>query len=456
MFKQVTETIKKYCMLNYGDTVIVGVSGGADSVALLDVLYNLRDEYSLELHVVHVNHMLRGKDSDDDEFYVTKLCDKLNIKCHKFSFDVSEYAKTNSLTCEEAGRKLRYQAFEEVFNAVNANRIATAHHANDNCETVLHNILRGSGLTGLCGIHPVRGKFIRPLIEVSRADIEKYLSEKGILWCTDKTNAETVYTRNKIRLGLLPYLRKEFNSSADRAIERLSKLCREDDDFICITARQKLDEYTIEKNENEILVDRSKLCNEHCAIKRRLIRLVLEMLEIPLKDVHMVHIDNCIDFLESSVAGRCVSVGQCTVRIGQKGIHFLKEKTVFENYEYSLLIGEKVFIKEAGRYISCSVSEKYEPQNNKNTVFISGDNITEPLVIRNRRNGDRISPFGMQGSKKLKDYFSDKKISLQLRNVIPLIVYNDEVVWITGECLSERFKITSSTKKILKLTVEGF
>ncbi len=444
--------VKKYNMLNNGNTVIVGLSGGADSMALLCFLSEIKDIYGIDIHAVHVNHHIRGEDAEADKAFVEEYCRHESIKCTVFDHDVPSYANENGMTVEEAGRILRYNAFNSIASLYPDPKIATAHHLNDNTETVLHNILRGSGTTGLVGIHPQRGIFIRPLIETSRTEIEEYLTSKGIPWCTDKTNLDTVYTRNRIRLELLPYLRENFNSSIDSAITRLSALCREDEDFLRCSTVEAFNG-TAKFTDDGIFVDRLCFSKLHTSIKRRLLRYILEQLNIPLKDVHMNHIDDGIKFIEQSQSGLHMNISSMYMTSCQSGVIFSSKCSETSDYSYKIKCGQSVYIPEADKTVICTKADKYV-RSGKNTVFISVDSDDAVFEIRNRRNGDRIRPFGLNGTKKLKDYFIDNKIDISMRNKIPIIVYNNEVVWITGMCLSENHKISENTKNILKFEIK--
>lgn len=451
MLQSAYKTTVKYGLISKGDCIVLGVSGGADSVALLDVLCEMSAEYDLKLHVVHVNHGLRGQAADNDQKYVEDICEKRNIPCRVFKFDVAEIARKEHLTSEEAGRKMRYFAFESVADEVNANKIATAHHMNDNTETLLFNILRGSGLTGLCGIRPIRGKYIRPLIKTSRAEIEDYLKCKNIPWCTDSTNNETFFTRNRIRHELLPYIKNNFNPSAELALQRMSELCGDDNDFIDGIADECVRDCTVSQECTHIVLDVKKFNARHVAIKRRMIRCVLEKLSVPLKDVHMVHVDGCIKMIASSESGAYTHVGSCRVGLEQNGIRFSTEE-ICDGFEVYVDVGSKCYIPQIKAYIAVkNVAER--GVSSKNRVYVSADEIGSSLLVRNRKNGDRIKPFGMKGEKKLKDYFIDKKVPLSERNNIPVFVHNNKIIWIGGYCINEDCRITSDTDKILMLEI---
>ena len=447
------KTVKKYNMLSSGDTVIAGVSGGADSLALLCLLCEAAPRFGINIHVVHINHRLRGKDADGDQAFVENFCRTRNIPCTSYIYEVEQYAAENGLSCEEAGRALRYASFERIAKTYSSPKIATAHHLSDNCETVLHNILRGSGTTGLAGIRPVRGIYIRPLIETSRSEIEEYLRSNNIEWRTDETNFHAIYTRNKIRLELIPYLKNNYNISIESAINRLSGLCREDDDYLHICAAREFSECCSTDENGAVKMDKHKFKSLHTAIKRRLLRYVLEYMKIPLKDVHMTHIDDCIKFLETAQSGSFFRISACNIVMQQSGALFTEEAPTVEDYEYTICEGQTVFIKSTGQSISCKKVSKYE-KSDRNTAFVNADMTNGIFRIRNRRNGDKIRMFGLNGSKKLKDYFIDNKIDVCIRNKIPLIVYNNEVVWISGMCLNENYKVTSHTENILKFEIK--
>ena len=228
MYKKALATISKYHMLKKGDSVVLGISGGADSVALLHLLCKQREELNLTLFVVHINHGIRGVEADRDEGFVRKLCARWRVNFKAETFDVPKMAKEMGITEEECGRHVRYEAFENCLKANNASKIAVAHNLNDQAETLVMRLCRGTGLTGLSGIAPVRGHIIRPLIECSREEIEAYLEELHQPYCTDSTNLKEDYTRNKIRLNLLPYMEKEMNAGVIRnlAKNRPTAVCR--------------------------------------------------------------------------------------------------------------------------------------------------------------------------------------------------------------------------------------
>lgn len=246
----VLNTIEKYNLINNGDKIIVAVSGGPDSMCLLNVLKNIREKFNLELFVAHINHMIR-EEADSETEYVKQYCEKNNIKCFVKMANVLEMAKQQKLGTEEMGRIVRYDFFNYVANKVSADKIAIAHTENDNAETVLMNLMRGASLEGLKGIEPIRGKFIRPLIECSRDEIEAYCEENKLDPKFDKTNNDNIYTRNKIRNLLIPYIKKEFNPNIVESLNRLAVLARQDAKYFSEIVKNEYKNLVIFENVNK-------------------------------------------------------------------------------------------------------------------------------------------------------------------------------------------------------------
>ena len=273
---KVLNTIKRYEQIKSGDTIVVGVSGGPDSICLLNVLKNLQNELKINIVVAHINHMIR-KEADSETEFVQDFCEQRDIKCFVKKADVLQIAKEKKLGTEEAGRKIRYDFFEEVKNIVGGNKIATAHNANDNAETVLMNFLRGSGSTGLKGIEPIRdNKLIRPIIECTRQEIEQYCNEKGLNPKYDKTNQENIYTRNKIRNMLIPYIQENFNPNIIETITRLADVVSSEDDFIENVSNENYKKLLVigEKNRIELKLKEFNLLDE--VLKNRIILILVD------------------------------------------------------------------------------------------------------------------------------------------------------------------------------------
>ena len=274
MKNKVLETIKKYNMVENGEKVVLAVSGGPDSICMLDILNDIKNDETIDMNfeivVAHVNHMIR-KEAEEDAKYVKKYCEEKQIEFYSKSIDVQKMANNNKIGLEEAGRKARYDFFDEILEKTNAQKIAIAHNKNDKVETVLMHILRGSGINGLKGIEPKREKYIRPLIECERNEIEEYCTEKNLEPRIDKTNFENEYTRNKVRNLLIPYIEKEFNPNLIQTIDRLSNLVAEEENYMDKQVKKVYKEILISENQKEIQLNLKIFNIQEKVIKSRII-----------------------------------------------------------------------------------------------------------------------------------------------------------------------------------------
>ena len=263
MINKVLQTIKKYNLIENGDRLVLGVSGGPDSICMLSILNKIRNDeknkLQFEIVVAHINHMIRVE-AKDDEIFVKQFCEKINVPFYSKSIDIQKIANNNTVGTEEAGRNERYKFFDEILEKTHSNKIAIAHNKNDKVETMIMNILRGSGISGLKGIEPIKNnKYIRPLIECERFEIEQYCKDNNIEARIDKTNFENVYTRNKIRNIIIPYIKKEFNPNIIQTMDRLSELVKEEDEFLEKLVQKIYKELLIEEKTKEIVLDLKNL-----------------------------------------------------------------------------------------------------------------------------------------------------------------------------------------------------
>jgi tRNA(Ile)-lysidine synthase len=322
---KVLNTIKRYEQIKSGDTIVVGVSGGPDSICLLNVLKNLQNELKINIVVAHINHMIR-KEADSETEFVQDFCEQRDIKCFVKKADVLQIAKEKKLGTEEAGRKIRYDFFEEVKNIVGGNKIATAHNANDNAETVLMNFLRGSGSTGLKGIEPIRdNKLIRPIIECTRQEIEQYCNEKGLNPKYDKTNQENIYTRNKIRNMLIPYIQENFNPNIIETINRMSNLIATDEMYFKSIVKQSYKETFISRTEKEIILDLKKFNVLEKVIKSRLIIYTINELLGTTNGIEKIHIEDVIKLCKNNIGNKYLTPNKnIKIMIKNKKIFFTR------------------------------------------------------------------------------------------------------------------------------------
>ena len=303
--EKVLTTIEKYNMIQNDDKIVIGVSGGPDSMTLLNILNNIKEKWNIKLYVAHINHMMR-KEADEETEYVKEFCAKIKVDFFAKRIKVEEEAKRLKIGTEEAGRNIRYAFFEEIAKKVGANKIATAHNSNDNAETVLMNLLRGTSVSGLKGIEKVRDeKFIRPIIECNRNEIEAYCRENNLDPKYDKTNYENIYTRNKIRNLLIPYLQKEFNPNIIEGLNRLSSLASEEEQFINKIVENEYEKVLISgDNEEKVIFDLKKFNQLDNVIKSRLIIYTIGKVYGKVNGIEKIHIDDIIKLCNNNIGNK--------------------------------------------------------------------------------------------------------------------------------------------------------
>ena len=319
--EKVLNTINKYNMIQSGDGIVIGVSGGPDSMTLLNILNNLKEKLYIKLYVAHINHSIR-KEADEETEYVKDFCKKIDVEFFAKKVKVEEIAKELKMGTEEAGRNIRYEFFEEVAHKVGANKIATAHNLNDNAETVLMNITRGTSVSGLKGIDKVRdGKYIRPIIECSRAEIEDYCKEKNLNPRYDKSNNENIYTRNKIRNLLIPFLQKEFNPNIVEGINRLSQIAIEEEQFINKVVEKEYEKLQIAVD-NNIILNLKEFNKLDYVIKSKLILYTISKVYGKTSGIEKKHIDDIIKLCDNNIGNKYLTP--------QKGIKiYVKKGKIF-------------------------------------------------------------------------------------------------------------------------------
>ena len=304
MKRKVIDTIKKYNLIEPGDKIVLGVSGGPDSISMLNILNEIKEEFKFEIYVAHVNHLIR-KEAEDDERFVQEYCTRNNIKCFVKRIDVIKIANTKKIGTEEAGRNARYEFFEEVMEKVGANKIAIAHNVNDKVETIIMNLMRGSSISGLKGIEPIRdNKYIRPLIECERQEIEQYCEENKLDPRIDKTNFENDYTRNKIRNIVIPYIKKEFNPNIVETISRLSQIATDESDYIESQTDKIYKNLLIENGNEQIILNLKQFNQQEKVIKSRIILLATKQLMGSTKGIEKKHIEDIIKLCQNNIGNK--------------------------------------------------------------------------------------------------------------------------------------------------------
>lgn len=323
MEEQVLKTINKYNLIKSGDKIVLAVSGGPDSIFMLDILNKIRqnpkNNLSFNIIVCHVNHMIR-KEAEEDETYVINFCKKNNIEYYIKRIDVQKYANNKKVGTEEAGRIVRYEFFDEIMQKTKANKIAIAHNKNDKVETIIMNLLRGSGSLGIKGIEPKRDeKYIRPIIEIERADIEKYCNQNKLEPRIDKTNFENTYTRNKIRNIVIPYIQKEFNPNIVNTITRLSEIITEEQQYLSKITKNEYQNLLIEEQENTIILDLKKFNILDNVIKKKLVLYTITKLKGSSKGIEKIHIDDIIKLCKNNIGNKYLTPNKNIKILVKKG-----------------------------------------------------------------------------------------------------------------------------------------
>lgn len=452
-------TIKEYDMISSGDRVLVGVSGGPDSVTLLHLLWKHSKILRCSLHVAHINHGLRGKDAEADARYVEKLCKKLKVPVTLRKVDVKTFAKENKLSIEDAGRRIRYEFYEEIAKEIGASRVALGHTADDNVETFLMRIVRGAGTRGLLGIPFVRGKIIRPLLKICRSEIEGYLRKKRIKPRTDYSNYSSKYLRNKIRLKIIPQLER-INPKIKESILNTIVLLTADYEYLKSISEKTLAGIIIKRGSGYIKLDIDKLLMLPESILRYILRDAIQEIKGNLEEITYKHIAEIVSKLNKP-KGFELHLPQSTFILSDGDIltvTSVEPKLKRLIFNYKLAVPGEVKIKENGYIVRASrlnwPSRIDLKLKDSNQAIVDFGKVGNELTIRNRRDGDKFSPFGMTGTKKLKDFFIDSKVPQDEKDTVPIVEGKCGITWVAGYRIDNRARITKKTKKALRLTLE--
>ena len=323
MKQKILQTIKDYNLIENGDKIVIGVSGGPDSICLLHVLNEIKKQIDFEIYVAHINHMIR-EEADEETEYVKKFCNQIKVECYVKKIDVQKQAKEEKRGSEETGRKIRYEFFNEILEKTKSNKIAIAHNNNDKIETIIMNILRGTGMPGLRGIEAIRnGKYIRPLINIERKEIEKYCEENNLNPRYDKTNNENFYTRNKIRNIVIPYIKQEFNPNIEKVLNRLSEVATEEDEYLNKVTKHTYKNLLITSTEEQIILDLKLFNSLELVIKRRIILYTINELLSSTVGIEKVNIDDIIKMCEKNIGNKYLKpIKEIKILVKNKKIFF--------------------------------------------------------------------------------------------------------------------------------------
>jgi tRNA(Ile)-lysidine synthase len=451
----VLATIKKHSMLYSGDGILVGLSGGPDSVCLLYTLNQLKPMFSLRLNALYIDHRMRPSETEEEISFCARLCRELAVPFTSKSVDVKGHAKEHGMNVQEAARNLRYRLLEEHAHECDAVRIALGHTADDQAETVLMRLLRGSGPTGLGGMPPCRGTVIRPLIETTREQIEKFLKEEEASFVIDSSNAKKDYFRNSIRLGLLPEI-KRVNPDIVNTLTRMAEIFRDEERYFDILVTKSLMKMISRKKENKVELFLSPLEAMDKVIMRRVLRRIIDETR-GLREISFSHIEAIMDLIRNGQSGARIYL--------PGGIRIIKDySTLIMTSEPPLVLAASTLsvpgethLKEAGMLVKAGILDRSGDLlegTARDTVFLDADRLSFPLIVRHREKGDFFYPAGFGKRKKLQDFFVDEKVPRDERDRTPLLVSGEEIACVLGLRCDERFKVGEETKKVLKLELK--
>lgn len=449
--QKVISFIAEKQLITKNDSVLVALSGGPDSVFLLSFLYKFKKKYSINIAALHVNHKLRKKDSDEDAMFCSSLCNSLNIPFYDVEKNVAAYAKQNKISIEEAGRINRYEELNRTARYHNYNKIATAHVINDNTETVIRNLVKGTGLKGISGIPVKRGKIIRPVLCLQKEEILSYLKTNKIQFRTDKSNLDNKYERNFIRNEIIPRIKQKLNPNVDESVLRSSLVFRNYLRFI---------EEQIDKLNKIIAIDDCSLSIRISDIKKNDPLIISELListagtqfnvQLDYKDVQSI-----LGLIEAEASKQIyLSEGlnvlrerdRLLFRVNNNSENIFKEKIV--NLNQSVKVGiSTIWIEEV----------KSRPDtfsSDGNTEYIDANELDDKFVVRQWKAGDKFIPFGMSGTKKISDYLNTLKIPASEKKLKLVLLNKEKIVWVIGSRIDNRFRITSETKKVIRLCLK--
>ncbi|NEW09578.1 tRNA lysidine(34) synthetase TilS [Paenibacillus sp. SYP-B3998] len=459
---KVEQRIIEQKLIDSGDVVVIAVSGGSDSVALLHVLFTLSRRYGWKLVVAHVNHRFRGAESDEEANFVVALAARLELPCEIGDIDVPAYIEETSMNGQAAAREKRYAFLHEVADKHQAQCIAFAHHADDQAETVMMRLLRGTGPSGLVGMPERRlekkVELIRPFLRIYKSELVQYCAEHEIAYCQDSSNALRKYFRNQVRLDVLPML-KQYNEQFSESLNRLTELMCEEDDYLEKETLQVF-KRIVTKCHEMYRLERASFTELHVALQRRLIKLILNCLCLGMDRLDFTKVESIRELiLKQRASNHVLEVDEQLYIVREyEAVHFQSFAPSLRPYQYQVeLSASEMSLPEADIKLVYSLIYSASTLASVHSltamdVYLDLDQLELPLSIRSRKPGDRLEPHGLNGSKKVKDMFIDAKMPLSRREVIPLLVdASGQVLWIVGFRRSKHALVGPDTKHVLHM-----
>jgi len=455
---KVKKTIAEYEMIKAGDLVIAGVSGGPDSLALLHLLKSLQAELDFRLHLGHVDHTFRGEEAEAEAEWVQETAEKWEIPCTIYKANVPQIAKEKGLSPEEAGHLVRKSFFLELLNKLGGQKVALGHQADDQAETVMMHFLVGTGMEGLQGIKPINLPFIRPLLFIRREEIENYCLAHDLEPRMDPSNNQEIYLRNKIRHQVIPWLEQEINPNLVETLNRTANIMQIEEDFLQ-RETAGLAQRFLQSRQNRVSLAIKEWDLLHEGLQRRLIRLAYQRL-VKSQGLPFLHVEGVQNLIKEGQVSKYIQLpGKIIAEKGYSEIFFYDEKDLApfmtEIASRPLKIPGETFIAETGQKISAEIVERASVPRNKGEVYLPWEESAPKFYVRSRRTGDRFTPLGLQGTKKIKDYFIEKKIPRKQRDKILLVVAGSEIIWIPEVALTEYCRKKSKSGRYLALTLHN-
>jgi len=453
IFEKFKETVRKFALFTEGDTILIAFSGGLDSTGLLNLCLELQRDWKINLYLGHFNHQIRAG-ADEDEAFVRRMAREKSVDLYVGVEDVAAYARANGLNLEEAGRILRYRFLHKTAEKIGNALVATGHTMTDQAETFLMRLFRGSGLRGLSGIHPFReDKIIRPLLFIEREEIESYLLEKGEIYCADESNQDPAFLRNRVRNELLPYLRENFAPNIVQRISQMTSLIREEDALLeALTQDVSKGIYTHRKG--RIALDAISLSGLPLAFQRRLVRNFLSQIKKSLRNVSFDDVKAVLDLAEGKelhLSAELVLKKEQGLIVRQEGATIKPRYEIWWDGQDNIAIPElHMVFKGEKRGRSSELPLRFD---DRVCACLDWNRVQFPLKIRNRIDGDRYHPFGAPGRKKLKEIMRSKGIPAAERSEHPVFLSGDEIVWVWGLPVSERHKVTESSRQVFIISL---
>jgi len=447
--QKILSFVKRENLISRGDKILIALSGGPDSVFALRFLLKYKNKFKIDISCFHLNHMLRGKESDEDEKFCRALCKELDLKFYSGKADIKNIAGRFKMSLEEAARTIRYKKLESLAKLGRFDKIVTAHNAGDNGETMLLNLFTGCGLHGISGIPAVRGKIIRPLLPATKPEIMDYLKICKIPYRIDSTNFLDDYKRNYLRNKIIPQLKKEFNPRLEDALFRSSRIFQESKNLIDRYSDRLMDENAVFRN-GKLLIKPGGISDSEEMPGNLLRNAIAKYFSLEFTYDDYISIK---DLFKKQVGKRISLSSNLTAQKERNGIEIFVPRKV-ENSYYEIKIGEKIKVGDKIIGINETNTGLRTSKNVEKSEIIEADNIDDIFILRKWKNGDKFIPLGMKGFKKISDFLTDQKVPSSEKNERFLLLNRNNVVWICGLRIDERYKTTENTKRKLQLWIK--